>query len=185
MLNRLSLKAILLVFLGGILALAAGSDAMSFFQGRLFTGASERAQVLTYALRNHMTADMMHDVLKGVVFQALHAAQAGQSEREGVQEDLKEVTEKFRASIAADLELGLPEQARIALGKVNEPLKSYISVAEGITRSAFMGRAWPLLGFAKNGSGSVIWPRRPVGRVGWPHRHTTGSEQDEQSGRAL
>ena len=141
MLNRLSLKTKLLAFLGGILALTAVSSAMSFFEGRLFAAASGRAQVLTQALRNHMTADMMHDGLKGVVFQALHAAQAGQSERAAVEEDLKEVTEKFRASIAANLELRLPGEARAALDEVDEPLKNYISVAEGIARSAFTDKA--------------------------------------------
>jgi methyl-accepting chemotaxis protein len=137
MLNRLSLKTKLFLFLGGILALTAISSAISFLEGRMFTGASERAQVLTQALRNHMTADMMHDGLKGVVFQALHAAQTDHSQREAVLEELKEVTDKLRASIDANLELALPEQTRAALAEVEGPLTDYISAGQAITQDAF------------------------------------------------
>ena len=102
-----------------------------------FKDTSARSEILLLAMRDHMTADMLHDGLRGVVFRAMYAALDGNAAMlaEGKTE-IAEYGSAFRASIASELALDLPDNVRAALTAVSTPLEAYIAAAEKIIAAA-------------------------------------------------
>jgi len=119
----------------GVLIIGIGLmySAMTYVVSGNFEQAGARSETLMTSMRAHMTADMMHDGLRGVVFRAMYAgatadaAMAGQAKTE-----LAEYGGEFRAMIAAQDNLELPASVREAARAVKAPLEAYIAVAESI-----------------------------------------------------
>lgn len=117
------------------IALSAGitSALVNFRTTSAYDAHAEAGSTLLSAMRQHMTADMMHDNLRGTVFRALYAMQADDSA--GAMEaeaDLKKSIEAFRAAIAAQDKLSLPDSIREQIGKVKAPLEAYIAKAQKV-----------------------------------------------------
>ena len=105
-----------------------------------FKDTSARSEILLHAMRDHMTADMLHDGLRGVVFRAMYAALDGNAAMlaEGKTE-IAEYGGAFRAAIASELALDLPDNVRASLSEVSTPLEAYIDAAEKIIAAASGG----------------------------------------------
>ncbi len=119
----ISVFAIVLVAAGGIWGLSQLQTALS-------TGAVQSSNI---ALRNAMTADMMHDALRADALNALLSTAAkgrpGLATLEDVQTDLKEHAGIFEESLAKMAALDLPESVRAAQRDVEPALAAYIESA--------------------------------------------------------
>jgi len=107
---------------------------------------SESSSMLTsnIALRNHMTADMMHDAVWGDVVQIMYASLGTEEEAGNVDEirdRLKEHADGFRSSMEENSKLDLGQASRAALSAVQEPLSRYLGNAEAIARLSDTDRA--------------------------------------------
>jgi methyl-accepting chemotaxis protein len=82
-------------------------------------------------LREHMTADMMHDALRADVLAAL-AARSPESglTMADVKAGLEEHADLFRSSIDQERTLAVAQAAKEALAKVEGPLATYVKAAE-------------------------------------------------------
>jgi len=86
------------------------------------------------ALRNHMTADMMHDALRSDVLSALLART--DADRKGAMDDLAEHSQWFRKAVADNEAMGLDAEVEKAIEEVKPRLKAYIKGAEEIAGAA-------------------------------------------------
>jgi len=48
---------------------------MSYWTTTKFTAAGRHSETMMESMRDHMTADILHDGLRGVVFRAMYAAE--------------------------------------------------------------------------------------------------------------
>ena len=93
-------------------------------------GRLEEGVGTTSAVRNHLTADMMHDALRGDVLAALDAVHRNDAAaKAAIQADLEEHAATFRESVAANKALSLPASVEKLLGSLDEPLNAYIEQA--------------------------------------------------------
>ena len=93
-------------------------------------------------LRNHMAADMMHDVLNSDVLAAIIAAESNDAQKmEAIQNDLKEHTALFRRALNTNKELVTSSEISAALDRALPALEAYISSANNIVELALKDRA--------------------------------------------
>jgi methyl-accepting chemotaxis protein len=99
-----------------------------------------QGDILLYgaALRNHQHGDMMHDALRGDVLAILLAPHMG-SDWNTVEEsakELKEHSEEFKAAIASNKVLDLPDRVRVKISEAESKLEGYIASATALADSA-------------------------------------------------
>ncbi|MDB5614230.1 MAG: methyl-accepting chemotaxis protein [Devosia sp.] len=114
--------------------------ASSFFVSQSFVTASNTSETLMASMKAHLTADMLHDGLRGVVFKGMYAGLNSDNVMtlEAVAE-VKEYAAKFRAAIEDQGKLELPSEISSALGGLNQPLEEYIVAAERIVAISATG----------------------------------------------
>ena len=99
--------------------------------------AIETSQISSHALRNHMSADMMHDALRADVLGAIEAGGSGTAEaKSNVRADLAEHVQNFQESLKANEALDLPKEITAAFRDLKDPLAEYIGAAEKIVAQA-------------------------------------------------
>ena len=124
-----------------ILAVAAVGAATALLVSSRFNTASETSMTLMSAMRNQMTADMLHDSLRGVVFRALYAGKSGNAEMaRSAADDMKSYSADFRSAISAQDVLTLPETIKTAITGVKEPLNAYILEGEALVSGVAKGQ---------------------------------------------
>ncbi|MFO0345214.1 MAG: methyl-accepting chemotaxis protein [Labrys sp. (in: a-proteobacteria)] len=107
---------------------------------RLVQANAESATMLS-AMRNHMTADMFHDGLRGILYQGLYAQKVGDTATlQARVTELEEMSQAFRGAIADQNALDLQPDVRAALGTVAAPLEEYITLAATIIDLAVAGK---------------------------------------------
>ncbi|MFJ4456719.1 methyl-accepting chemotaxis protein [Pseudomonas sp. NPDC089392] len=94
------------------------------------TEALADSELSVSALRNHLEGDMMHDALRADVLAAFYAAPGDSAAAEQVRSDLREHSQWFQRSLAANAELPLNEGIRQAIDQSRPALKTYIAQAE-------------------------------------------------------
>lgn len=114
----------------------------SYLVGRSFEHALRDSHSLMRSMREQMTADMMHDALRGVVYRSLYAAASSDTamaaETTG---ELAEFAEAFRSAIAAQNGLDIPDSVRAELDRISGLLNDYITQAETLVSTAAGGNA--------------------------------------------
>ena len=119
----------------GVLIVAIGLmySAMTYLIANSFTQATAQSETLVASMRTHMTADMLHDSLRGVVYRALYGgAKQDAAMVADAQAELKEFADAFRARIAEQEALAVPASIREATEAVKGPLEVYLKAAEAI-----------------------------------------------------
>ena len=112
----------------GLLIAGAG-----FYVSSNFERSSSRAETMMASMRAHMTADMLHDSLRGVVLRALYAgARADFTTVKATVGQVDEYAVSFRAAIDKQATLDVPPAVREALDGVKAPLDAYINEAVAI-----------------------------------------------------
>lgn len=111
---------------------------------RSFQAGTEQSTALMTAMRHHMTADMMHDNMRGNVFRALYGVTTNDTVlRNSALQDNKEAAATFRKEIAAQDGAKLPASVVTALGSVKDPLEKYIAASESLVNLAHEGKMEP------------------------------------------
>jgi methyl-accepting chemotaxis protein len=125
---------VVIVLIGGVYS------AMTFMVSQSFQHASHASETMMASLRAHMTADMLHDGLRGVVFRAMYAGIT--YDAAGVAEARDEIIEyggQMREAIGMQATLDLPQSIKDALAPVSEPLDAYLKSAEHVVNSVAQG----------------------------------------------
>lgn len=126
---KIRTQLIALALTGILLVLIIGT--LSVYSKLKVDAALEANAVLTTALRNHSEADMMHDALRGDVYESVLAGNRGDAAQ--IKESLKEFNEhaaNFKARIEANSKLDLSAEVRADLKSLQGPLEAYIRAAE-------------------------------------------------------
>jgi len=98
-----------------------------------FDRSSAGAETMMSSMRAHMTADMLHDSLRGVVLRSLYAgSRADFKTVKATAEQVQQYAADFRAAIDKQATLDVPPEVRAALDGVKEPLDTYINEAIAI-----------------------------------------------------
>ncbi len=106
---------------------------LNYIVANSFKQTSAQSEILMSSMRAHMTADMLHDGLRGVVFHAMYAGAIGDAaEASGAQSELGEYGGEFRDAIATQDALAVPASVKAAAGDVKGPLEAYLAAAESI-----------------------------------------------------
>ncbi len=130
------------LFLGAMmLTLGLTLTTLTVVSSNAFRKASDDGVVILATLRDHLTADMYHDGMRGLVYKALFSgATLKMAGTESAVVDLKAMAERFTAIVTAERDLGLPEQVRAGIEELRAPLNSYIAAAEAIGELALGGK---------------------------------------------
>ncbi|WP_421762089.1 methyl-accepting chemotaxis protein [Devosia sp.] len=123
-----------LLLIGGVVSAANLYVAASFKQS------GKSSETMMSSMRFHMTADMYHDSMRGIVFRALYAGVNGDAAMAA--DALKEVDEyggAFRDAIAGQDALVLEPAVRQALDAVTQPLDAYIASAQELVTKVTKG----------------------------------------------
>jgi methyl-accepting chemotaxis protein len=116
------------LLLVGLLIAGAG-----FYVANNFHKSGDRAETMMASMRSHMTADMLHDSLRGVVLRALYAgSRADFKTVKATADQVQEYAASFRAAIDRQATLDVPGEVREALDGVKAPLDAYINEAVAI-----------------------------------------------------
>src|SRR5690349_5521650 len=125
---------ILSVVVFAVGAIIAGA---SFFVSGSFKYGIAQSGTLMSSMRYHMTADMMHDSMRGIVFRAMYAASNSDAEMlRAAKGEIEDYGGNFLAQIKAQDGLDLPASVRSALDGVAEPLEAYLAAAAAIVEKA-------------------------------------------------
>jgi len=133
----LSFGSIAIILSVVVLAVGLAIAGSSLWVAQGFKRSLAESSTLMSSMRHHMTADMMHDSMRGVVFRAMYAALNNDpvmlADARG---EIDEYGGTFRDSIAAQDKLDLPAEVRAAVSALAEPLDSYIQAAAHIVDRA-------------------------------------------------
>ncbi len=125
--------------LGAAVALLVGGVGI-----RATTQAAEGEAMLNRearAIRQEMSADMMHDALRGDVMRALLVARTAPQLRDSVLDDVKEHVAALRAALAdSDLQAGGPPIHQV-LTQIQPAVESYLASAQELSALAFRDRS--------------------------------------------
>lgn len=115
-------------------------SAMTFVVSQNYQVAGRSSSALMHSMREHMTADMLHDGLRGVVFRAAYAGVVGDAELvEEAADEIAEYGGDMRAAVAAQHELELPPHVIAAVEGVAAPLDAYLASAESLVQLVASG----------------------------------------------
>jgi methyl-accepting chemotaxis protein len=136
----ISIEHLLIGIASLLLTLGLGLTAVSMWASSEFAKASERSVTMMSSMRSHMTADMLHDGLRGVVFRQMYAAMTFDTAMltEGLDE-VKEYGDDFSAAVAAQSDLAIPDSVKSAVAEVADPLQNYIETARHLVTLAAAG----------------------------------------------
>jgi methyl-accepting chemotaxis protein len=120
---------------GVLLVLITG--ALSIYSKRSVDVALDANTLLTTVLRNHSEADMMHDSLRGDVYEAVLAGTRNDAAQiKETQKEFAEHAKNFKERIAANSKLELDDDLRGSLKALQGPLEAYIRSSEELIATA-------------------------------------------------
>jgi methyl-accepting chemotaxis protein len=118
--------------LGGlVIGIGVLFSGLNFIVSNTFNVTAHKSAQLMSSMRSHMTADMLHDGLRGVVFHGMYAGAINDPAK--IAESLAELEEygaAFREAIAAQNAFDVPENVKVAASDVKVPLDAYLAAAE-------------------------------------------------------
>jgi methyl-accepting chemotaxis protein len=124
-------QLVLLAVTGILLLLIVGS--FSIYAKRQADVALAASSILTTTLRNHGEADMMHDALRGDVYEAVLAGLRGDAAHiDAARKEFAEHAANFVARIEANGRLDLDQQTRASLNALQGPLEAYLHSAREV-----------------------------------------------------
>ena len=139
--NGIPTRGVLAALGVAIVTLGLAYSAMSLVVSSAFKETTRDSDALMTSMRTHMTADMLHDGLRGVVFRAMYAGATNDFEM--VKDSGDEVAEygaALREAVAAQQTLDVSEAIRQQAAEAGEPLEVYVSLAETIVDGVKVGR---------------------------------------------
>ncbi|HEV2518868.1 MAG TPA: methyl-accepting chemotaxis protein [Devosia sp.] len=102
-----------------------------------FKASGHSSETLMSSMRAHMTADMLHDSMRGLVYRSLYAVISGDITMvQDTYVDVKTYGDTFRQTIASQADLDVPADVRQALDGLSGPLDAYINAALALVEKA-------------------------------------------------
>ena len=120
-----------------VLASGAGSVWSNGRQAAARQGITQGSSLL----RNHMTADMMHDSVRGDVFSVLRAANIGDLNLADSRKSLADDTALLRKSVLADASYAAAPEVMAQAKRIQPLVDDYIATAQHISDAAVNDRA--------------------------------------------
>ena len=131
----------------GILALIILCGGVGIWSSWQLSNALREQASAADLLRNHMTADMMHDAVRSDVLAVLLAQEPGSGiDREKAASDLKEHANTLKKAIETDIAYGESSEIAAATKLLGPSTETYVAAAEAIVTSN-AGRAMNLAPF--------------------------------------
>ena len=135
--KRINIRTQLLLLASTSILLVLITGTLSVYSKHMVDAALDASTLLTVVLRNHSEADMMHDSLRGDVYEAVLSGTRNDAEHiREVQKEFAEHAKNFRERIAANAKFELDNDLRDGLKVLQGPLEAYIRSAEEIIASA-------------------------------------------------
>ena len=121
------------VISGIMMLLGVSLSGANFWSTSTLTASGEQSHTMLLSIRQHMTADMMHDALRGMVYKSLYSARAFRPDLQAeATAEIKEFSQTFRDAVAAQAGFDLPQSLRDKFNALATPLDDYIKGAEAI-----------------------------------------------------
>ena len=133
-------RAVVIALGAMIVLIGSIYSAMTFMVSQSFQDAERGSAAMMSSLRHHMTADMLHDGLRGVVYRTMYSGVT--YDADGVAEGKAEIAEyggAMREAVAAQAGLTVPQEVIDAAASVAEPLNAYLTSAEQVVTSVVDG----------------------------------------------
>ncbi len=103
-----------------------------------FAGSSDKSETLLKSMRAQMTADMLHDGLRGVVFRSLYAGSIGDEAMVAdTRNEVQEYSGEFRDAVMQQNRLAIPPEVAGAVAELRQPLDDYISAAGSLVNLVY------------------------------------------------
>jgi len=116
-----------------IIVIGVVYSAMTFLVSQNYQQAARSSAVMMTSMRAHMTADMLHDSMRGLVFRGLYAGVSGDVDMvKDTLADVQSYGASFRQAIDSQEDLDVPVAVRDALAGVKAPLDAYLDAATAI-----------------------------------------------------
>ena len=134
-------RAVLAVLGVAIVGLGLAYSAMSLMVSGAFKETTRQSDALMTSMRTHMTADMLHDGLRGVVFRVMYAGATNDIVM--VQDASDEVAEHgtaLREALAVQQTLDVPAAILQQAAEAVAPLEAYVGLAETLVGEVKIGR---------------------------------------------
>jgi methyl-accepting chemotaxis protein len=117
----------------GIVAIGVAYSAMTFMVGEHQKSTGAESAALMSSMRAHMTADMLHDGIRGVVFRGAYGGAIGDASLVAeAQAEVVEYGTAMREAVAEHGGLELPAVVTGAVAGVAGPLEAYLKSAEDV-----------------------------------------------------
>jgi methyl-accepting chemotaxis protein len=111
-----------------------------FYVGHTYDGAALRADTLMASLHEELTADKLHETLRGVVYRALYGAMTSDDNlKANADAEVQADATAFRKSIQNQKSLDLPTDVRQAMDKLDGPLEGFVTAAIKLVAAAKAG----------------------------------------------
>jgi len=139
--NGIPTRAVLMVLGVAIVGLGLAYSALSLVVSNAFKETTAHSEALMTSMRTHMTADMLHDSLRGVVFRAMYAGATNNFAMvKDAGDEVGEYGSALRDAVALQQTLNIPEDIRQQAAEAGEPLEAYLSLAEKVVGQVKVGR---------------------------------------------
>jgi methyl-accepting chemotaxis protein len=125
-------------FLGLLVGFVIGG--FGFWGITRVTGAMTRMGVSAAAMRNHLTADMMHDAIRADVLAAMIAVGASDAKKKEVLDGLSGHAALFREQLGKIEALPLPTEIKEAIRKIYPGLDAYVNSGEELAKMILNGQ---------------------------------------------
>ena len=118
-------------------ATGAVVSAANIYVAGEFERSSRTSTELMSSMRAHMTADMLHDSMRGLVYRALYSVVSGDLDTaKATYGDVMNYGASFKQALNSQKDFAVPDHIRQALEGVRAPLDAYIGAATALVGKA-------------------------------------------------
>ena len=133
----ISLRTLVVCLAVVMAATGAVVSAANIYVASEFERSSRTSSELMSSMRAHMTADMLHDSMRGLVYRALYSVVSGDLEAaKATYGDVMSYGASFKQALNSQKDFEVPDDIRQALDGVRAPLDAYISAATTLVGKA-------------------------------------------------
>ncbi|MFG6281400.1 methyl-accepting chemotaxis protein [Sphingomonas sp. S6] len=131
-----SINTMMMAAIAAIIALVLASAGVSLWANGQQSAARDRVSAASRLLRNHMTADMMHDAVRGDVLSILRAIRVGDLSLTDNRKALEQDVATLRKALAADRAYTAAPEVVAAATQIQPQVDAYIASARAVAATA-------------------------------------------------
>ncbi|PVE60196.1 methyl-accepting chemotaxis protein [Arthrobacter sp. TPD3018] len=131
-----SINTMMMAAIAAIIALVLASAGVSLWANGQQSAARARVSAASRLLRNHMTADMMHDAVRGDVLSILRAIRVGDLSLTDNRKALEQDVATLRKALAADRAYTAAPEVVAAATQIQPQVDAYIASARAVAATA-------------------------------------------------